>query len=323
MKFCIRIALSMCVAALLATPASACCLFPFGGWWGAGYYGSPAYTAPAYSSYYNAPAYTSFYGSFSAPSYGCCGNSAPAYSASYGSFGSYDSGCCTNSCCQSSCGDSCGSGCASGSCVGTTPAGTLKPAQDPISNKKAPDYEDDTRSREFESDSNTRPRDRSRVNDSLDTPAERDRIDQFENPRPGTNGRSDSGSEDGLFKEDKIDPVPDREILRKPPMSEPLDEKDIDPVEPELGSPVDEKTFYEEKLNPDNTTSRPRDAVIARSSSLSEVIAPKRLASRSLPSGQRAAARSTLADKSSKTQSDAPRPVRWISAPLADGHVQL
>jgi hypothetical protein len=189
--------------------------------------------------------------------------------------------------------------------------------------QKAPDYEDDTRSREFESDSNTRPRDRSRVNDSLDTPAERDRIDQFENPRPGTNGRSDSGSEDGLFKEDKIDPVPDREILRKPPMSEPLDEKDIDPVEPELGSPVDEKTFYEEKLNPDNTTSRPRDAVIARSSSLSEVIAPKRLASRSLPSGQRAAARSTLADKSSKTQSDAPRPVRWISAPLADGHVQL
>ncbi len=319
----------MCVAALLATPASACCLFPFGGWWGAGYYGSPAYAAPAYSSYYSAPAYTSFYGAFSAPSYGCCGSSAPVYSASYGSFGSYDSGCCTNSCCQSSCGDSCGSGCASGSCVGTTPAGTLKPAQDPISDKKAPSYEDDTRPRRFEPESRSP---RNPVTDDLIGPVnEKDRFDRFERPNtresePANPGTGTGGTRNpGMFDDDGIDPRTERSN-QKPEMPDVLDDKEsepADPAEPELGSPVDEKTFYEDESNRDNTTSRPRDAVIARSSSLSEVIAPKRLASQSLPSSQRSAARGTLADKSSKTQSDAPRPVRWISAPLADGHVQL
>jgi serine/threonine protein kinase len=205
MKFCIRIALSMCVAALLATPASACCLFPFGGWWGAGYYGSPAYTAPAYSSNYSAPAYTSFYGAFSAPSYGCCGNSAPAYSASYGSFGSYDSGCCTNSC-----GDSCGSGCASGSCVGTTPAGTLKPAQDPISDKKAPSYEDDTRPRRFEPESRS-PRNPA-ADDLIEPVNEKDRFDRFERPgtresEPANPGTGTDGTRNpGMFDEDKSDP---------------------------------------------------------------------------------------------------------------------
>ncbi|MEZ6035027.1 MAG: hypothetical protein R3C17_18185 [Planctomycetaceae bacterium] len=318
MKFCIRIALSMCVAALLATPASACCLFPFGGWWGAGYYGSPAYTAPAYSSYYSAPSYTSFYGAFSAPSYGCCGTAAPAYSASYGSFGSYDGGCCTNSCCQSSC----GSGCASGSCGGTTPAGTLKPAQDPISDKKAPSYEDDPRSRRFVPESRS-PRDPA-ADDPLDPVNEKDRYDRFERSRtresepanPGTDGTRNPG----MF--DTIDPQTERSN-QKPEMPDVLEDLESEPADPGLGNEVDEKTFYEDKSNRDNTTSRSRDAVIARSSSLSEVIAPKRLASRSLPSGHRSAARSTLADKSSKTQSDAPRPVRWISAPLADGHVQL
>ncbi|MBC7965637.1 MAG: hypothetical protein H7Z17_06885 [Fuerstia sp.] len=80
MKIFIRICLSLCAAALFATPANAQFYNPWSGWWGAGYYGSPAYTAPVYTSYYGSPSYTSFYGSYSSasPSYGCCGIAAPA-----------------------------------------------------------------------------------------------------------------------------------------------------------------------------------------------------------------------------------------------------
>lgn len=209
--------------------------------------------------------------------------------------------------------------------MGTTPAGTLKPAQDPISDKKAPSYEDDTRSRRFDPESRS-PR-APAADDLIDPVNEKDRYDRFERSRtresepanPGTGGTRNPG----MF--DTNEPETER-LNQKPEMPDVLEDKESEPAapaDPELGNPVDEKTFYEDKSNRDNTTSRGRDAIVARSSSLSEVIAPKRLASRSLPSGQRSAARSTLADKSSKTQSDAPRPVRWISAPLADGHVQL
>jgi hypothetical protein len=331
MKLMIRIALSVCIAALSAAPASACWLYPFGGWWGAGYYGSPAYSAPMYSSYY-APSYTSYYGSpsytsyygstsyassygsFSSPSYGCCGNSAPVYTASYGSYGG---GCCDNSCCQSSC----GSGCASNSCVGTTPAGTLKPAQDPISDRKTPDYEDND-SRRFV------PRSTPRNNDALDPVNEPDRLDPFVRPgtedgaRPNPGTGAGSGRDPGGMFDDGIDPARER-TNQKPPMSDPLNEEELDPIKPELGNPVDEKTFFDDTSTPDNTTYRGSNAVMARTSSLSEVIAPKRLASRSLPASLRPVSSSALADKSNNPKSDSPRPIRWISAPLADGHVQL
>ncbi|MEJ7592729.1 MAG: hypothetical protein WKF77_14360 [Planctomycetaceae bacterium] len=122
--------------------------------------------------------------------------------------------------------------------------------------------------------------------------------------------------------DESVDPALDR-TNQKPPMADPLDGKTLDPVDSNPGIPVDEKTFFEDTSKPDNSASRGRDAVVARTGSLREVIAPKRLASRSLPASHRPASGSQLADKSNKTKADAPRPLRWISAPLAEGHVQL
>ena len=309
MKLFIRICLSLCAAALFAAPANAQYRNPWSGWWGAGYYGSPAYAAPVYTSYYGSSSYGS-------PSYGCCGTATPAYAVSYGSYGS---GCCATSCCDS-CGSGCASGsCASGSCAGVAPAGSLKPAQDPISDKKTPDYENDTRSRRFNPDATT-PGTQG-ADDPLDPVDSRDRTDLFGRPKAGTEGAG-SGSGSGTFEEDKTDPVLDRS-LQKPPMTDPLDGKTLDPVESNPGTSVDEKTFLEDTSKPANSASRGGDVVITRTGSLSEVIAPKRLASRSLPANQRSASGSRLADKSNNTKSDSPRPLRWISAPLADGHVQL
>jgi len=196
----------------------------------------------------------------------------------------------------------------------------LKPAQDPISDKKSPDYDDEPRLRRFNPDS-----------PSLGTPGadapldpvdSGDRQDLFGRPKEGTDGGIGSGSGAGTFEEDKTDPALDR-TLQKPPMTDPQDGKPLDPVDIDPGKPVDEKAFYEDISKPGNSVSRGRDIVVARTSSLSEVIAPKRLASRSLPASQRSASAGRLADKSNNTKSDSPRPIRWISAPLADGHVQL
>ena len=299
MKLFIRICLSLCAAALLATPANAQYWNPWSGWWGAGYYGSPAYAAPVYTSYYGSYNYGS-------PSYGCCGTGAPAYAVSYGSCGS---GCCATSCCDS-CGSGCASGsCASGSCAGVAPAGSLKPAQDPSFKEKATGYDDETLPRTFTPDST-----------SSGSQGADDRKDQFRSPGSDTDTGSDSGAGTGTgtkMFDDTVDPALDR-TNQKPPMTDPLD-----PVETDPGKAVDEKTFFEDPSKPANSASRGRDAVITRTGSLSEVIAPKRLASRSLPVSHRSAATSKLADKSSNTKSDSPQPLRWISAPLADGHVQL
>ena len=306
MKMFIRICLSLCAAAMFATSASAQYWNPWSGWWGAGYYGSPAYAAPVYTSYYGSS------------SSGCCGTAAPAYAVSYGFCGS---GCCATSCCDS-CGSGCASGsCTSGSCAGITPAGSLKPAQDPNFQKKAPDYEDETRSRTFNPDtSSPGTQGTSEPPEPEDSP---NRKDIFGRPKDGTG----AGSGSGTFEADPVE----NGSVQKPLMTDPQDGKTLDPVETDPGKagetdpgkPVDEKTFFEETSKPANSASRGHDSVLARTGSLSEVIAPKRLASRSLPVSHRSAATSKLADKSDNTKSDSPRPLRWISAPLADGHVQL
>lgn len=317
MKLFIRICLSLCAAALFATPADA---QYWSGWWGAGYYGSPAYSAPVYTSYYGSSSSTSFYGSanYGSPSYGCCGTAAPAYAVSYGSCGN---GCCVTSCCDA-CSSGCASGsCASGSCAGVTPAGSLKPAQDPNFQKKATDYDDETRSRRFEPDA-TSPVTPGTDEPLLEPVEPRDRTDMFGRPKTDIDSGTGSGSGAGTFEENKTDPALDR-TLEKPAMPDPLDGKTLDPVDSEPGTPVDEKTFFKDSAKPDNSASRGRDLVLSRASSLSEVIASKRLASRSLPASQRSASASRLVQKSNSTKSDSARPLRWISAPLADGHVQL
>lgn len=321
MKLFIKTCVSLCAVVAMTTPASACCWFPFGGWWGAGYNAAPAYSsnyAPSYTSYYGSPAYSSFYGagSMMAPMSGCCGTAAPAYAASYGSYGA---GCCTNSCC-----DSCGSGgCASGSCVGTEPVGSLKPATDPISNKSKPAYDDEPRTRTFPSDTdNPRPRSRD-LDPGLDPLDDTNKKDMFDRPAGGT-GRT------GVDTDTEKDPFPaddglnfgrDRDT-QKPPMEDPLDGTTIDPVDENPATPKDDKTFIDGTTTP-SETSRGRDTVIARTSALSEVIAPKRLASRSLPSTSRSVSSSKVAGKVDSQKKVQQKSLRWISAPLPNGHASL
>lgn len=309
MKLFVKTCVSFCAVVALAAPASACCWFPLGGWWGAGYN-----AAPAYSSYY-APSYTSYYGAGSvmAPVSGCCGSAAPAYAANYGSYGA---GCCTNACC-----DSCGSaGCASGSCAGTEPVGSLKPATDPISNKSKPAYDEDPRSRTFPSDT-TPPRTRS--SDPLEDPVRKDMFDRPAGGGTGSNPGAGTETEQDLFPaDDGLEFGRDRNS-QKPPMEDPLDGTTIDPVDENPGTPVDDKTFIDGGKSNPNQTSRRRDTVIARTSSLSEVIAPKRLASRSVPSTHRTVSNSEVAGKIDGQKTSNQQPLRWISAPLPAGHVSL
>lgn len=309
MKLLSQFAVAVCAAALFAAPASACCLFPFGGWWGAGYYGMPAYSAPG-------PAYSTNY----APYYGPWGS--PSYVASYGS--SYGNGCCAPSCCDP-CG-SCGTGCASGSCAGTVPAGTLKPAQDPISDKANKSYEDEPPVRRFESD----PRDRSRTRDDLTTDPlttdplleDPDQIDQFRSPGTGTGTGTETApkSNPGFFDET---PTENR-LNQKPAIPDPLKDELLQPADPEPAKPLDEKTFFDGgTFEPDNSAARTREAVLARTSSLSEVITPKRLASRSMPSAVKTTSSSKLANTVNNDKSGVKPPMRWISAPLPEGNVRL
>ena len=319
MNLFVKTCVSLCAVVALATPASACCWFPFGGWWGAGYNPVPAYGsyyAPSYTSYYGSPAYSSFYGAGSAmaPMSGCCGGVAQAYAVSYGSYGA---GCCNNSCC-----DSCGSsGCASGSCVGTEPVGSLKPATDPNFNKPKTNYDDEPRTREFPSDS-TRSRSRN-LDSDLDPVDSLNRKDMFDRPDGGA-GQSPGASEadKDLFPEDDLDFGRDRNS-QKPPMEDPLDGTTIDPIDENPGTPADNKTFLDNSDSNPSETSRPRQTVIARTSSLSEVIAPKRLASRSLPSTTQTVSNSKVASKTDGQKTGNPQPLRWISAPLPTGHVSL
>jgi len=322
MKLFVKTCVSLCAVVALATPASACCWFPFGGWWGAGYNAAPSYSsyyAPSYSSGYS-PSYTSYYGSPAYSSfYGGGSMIAPAYTAGYASYGSYGAGCCTNSCC-----DSCGSsGCASGSCVGTEPVGSLKPATDPISNKSKPVYDDEPRTREFTPDTTrSRSRDLGSDPDPLDDP---NRKDPFERTPSGGAGRSSgvgTETEKDLFPVDDPRSGLDRN-MQKPTMDDPLDGTAIDPIEKTIDTPTDDKTFIGEPKSNPNETSRRRDTVIAGISSLSEVIAPKRLASRSLPSTTRTVSNSKVAGKADGQKSNNQPPLRWISAPLPTGHVSL
>ncbi len=107
----------------------------------------------------------------------------------------------------------------------------------------------------------------------------------------------------------------------KPPMEDPLEEPTIKPVDENLGTPTDDKTFGGEPAP--SAISPRRDTVVARTSSLSEVIAPKRLASRSLPSTARTVSSNNLASKIEGQKKENQKPLRWISAPQPTGHVSL
>ena len=149
--------------------------------------------------------------------------------------------------------------------------------------------------------------------------------------RPASGAVLDSGAGTGTGTATEKDAFPADDGLefgrnretQKPPMTDPINGTTIEPVDKNLGTPADDKTFIEGgKANP-NETSRRRDTVIAGTSSLSEVIAPKRLASRSLTLTHRTGSNSKVAGKTDGQKSNNQRPLRWISAPLPTGHVSL
>ena len=200
--------------------------------------------------------------------------------------------------------------------------GSLKPAIDPNFDKSKSNYEDEPRTRTFPSDT-ARPRNRD-LNPDLD-PVDKNRTDMFDRPAGGARRTPGVGTEtekDPFPADDGMNFDRERDSL-KPPMEDPLDGTTIDPADNQLGTPSDEKTFFNGGQSNPNEVSRGRDTVIAGTSSLSEVIAPKRLASRSLPSTTRAVSNGKVAGKADGQKSNNQPPLRWISAPLPTGHVSL
>lgn len=306
MKQLIQIAFSLTVLAIGALPASACCLWPFGGMWGAGYYGTPMsagyYGTPVSAGYYGSPGYHSAgYAPWSTGSYG------GVYSSGYASTG----GCCVPSCC-----DPCGGACASGSCVGSTSSGTLKPETDQ-------NFERGTKEPEYDRD-RTNPR----VLDPLDEPLERDL-------QPRSRVRPDEATPEDEFRavpstrtDPNSEPLPfgtgtDSQINNKPPMPEIQNLPAAEPAETGAGetflppmkeaTPSSPQTRRESRLK--NLAERP--------SVLSEVIRSKRLASRSLPAIHRTQPATSFAGRSNGDKASVNPPVRWISVPMPEGNVRL
>lgn len=279
--------LGLCISISSMSSASACCLWPFGGWWGAGY-GAPM------GGYYSA----------SYPSYAPV--TAGYYSANYG----------TNDCCAPTCCDPCGGGaCGSGSCTGTpAPAGSLKPQTDPgfdRGTKEKDTYDDELDRDRLKSRTDSPNRDREFVPRTRTEPKDETPIDDFRS-RPMNGGSTE-------------EPVPfgtgSDQINNKPPMAEP---DELPAVDPAAGSPDGSTFLDEDKSRLDNQTrlERPELSFTERSSRLNEVIVPKRLASRSLPSAN-TRNKTSFAGKSETDKSGEGRSVRWISLPMPEGLERL
>ena len=143
----------------------------------------------------------------------------------------------------------------------------------------------------------------------------------FDVPADRETGAS-SDTEKNSFPEDNLNLGGDRGA-NKPPMTNPVDDTTTAPTDKDPGTPADDKTFLNGGNANPNEASNGRDTVLARTSSLNEVIAPKRLASRSLPSTHRTVSNSKVAGKAEGQKSNSQQPLRWISAPLPTGHVSL
>lgn len=301
------VVLTLGLSAFAANSAEACCLWPFGGWWGAGYGGG--YYSAGYTPY--VPVADGY------------------YSAGYGS-----AGCCMPACC-----DPCGSGgCASGSCVGTTPAGSLKPETDPNFDKGLKKYEDE----DFDRDRLRRREDPVDPDPALDrerdlqtrsrerTPAaDPDPIDDFRSTPMG-GAASDlepfgSGSDQIKNKPPMADPGTDLPAGDLPAVDalDPSADNTLDPA-PEADPGTGGSTFFDEDKKPaaNETRVERQLSLKVRPTSLNEVITPKRLASRSLPA-TRVEGKTSFAGRSGDERSATKPPVRWISVPLPEGNVRL
>lgn len=296
MKRLIATVLTICAFLASSGSASACCLWPFGGWWGAGYGG---YQTAGYAPYVPQMGY---------------------YSAGYAPMD-----CCAPACC-----DPCGAGgCSSGSCVGTNPSGSLKPETD--SNFEKGTKENNTydefdraplRRRQNDLDQPLDPADSQARKRPVDPdPVDPDPVDDFRSrPMGGT-------AADDAFE---LDPAGDQ-IKNKPPMDDPaLDIPPVDSADPAapMTDPApgtgDTDSFLDldKKANDSSKVEEPENSLRTFSSTFNEVVTPKRLASRSLPATS-SKAKISFAGKSSDDKSRTNAPVRWISVPMPEGNVRL
>lgn len=256
-------------------------------WWPFGWGGGYGYSAPTYGTY------SAMY----APAF-------PVYSASYAPV--WGDACCAPVCCDP-CG--CGNNCASGACAGTNSSntGTLKPQIDNNFSEPAATYDKAPAAKPSttpDAEPDPRPRDpRRRNEETFSAPATR---------RPATTPADDFGT--------STEPAPfgaDNEISNKPPLPELNDPATPAPAD----KPAEGGDSFQPEVEPAPASgtapqaSRPGRTVLAeRSSQINEVLRSPRLATRTAvaPAANRSASQTATASR-----------VRWISAPMAEGHQRL
>jgi hypothetical protein len=218
----------------------------------------------------------------------------------------------------------------------------LKPAADPNFNRSNGNYESDP-ARDPANDDPIIPRDedRSRLNrDDFAAPASR---------RPATRldpaGDSDAAgdSDPPMFGTDPVTD-PGTQIRNKPPMSDvadpgtpstnqpvgtpetPAAAGDANPAKP--ASERDGKTFLPDAADDATGAPQPQARLLAptrlasQSSSESEVLSSKRLASRSLPAVKLSPSGTQFAGRTNRDSTPA-TPVHWIGGPDADNRTRL
>lgn len=317
MKSLAALILAAATGAIGATPAQACWFWP----WGMGYYGYNA----GYGGQYAAPSYPSYNVGYR-PAWGL------GYPLGYSAYGSaYGSSCCASVCCDP-CGGACAGGaCAGGACAGTTGAqsgGSLKPQSDSNFEGGSGAYDAAP-----DAPAGTRRTPAAKTTDPADVPGSDATFDAPATPRRSVPAVStDDFNSSGAATEEITPFGAETGVSNKPPVPE---IKDLDPVQPDstfapepaaadpaAGKPATEEAGSSDAFLPVEPTAPapkpaapkarrvlPGSAVASQGSRMHEVLRPGRLAIK--PSG------------TSLTQKPVPDKVRWISAPLSEGHARL
>ena len=199
--------------------------------------------------------------------------------------------------------------------MGSTSSGSLKPTTDPNFDRSSP------KSKEYDRDG-VRPRGTTDEEEVDPLPRRRTREtnpdDDFDSsPASGTGNGTGGAGTSGMFGEGE-DGI---QNSKKPPMTDPAEGAPADSTDPKK----DGTTFLEGESttsNRDSRKTRRDDSLSDRSSGISEVIAPKRLASRSLPSNS-TGSKASFAGKSNDNKRGADAPIRWISIPSPEGQARL
>lgn len=309
-----------------AAPAQACWFWP----WGMGYYGYSA----GYGGQYGAPAYPSYNVGYR-----------PSWGMGYPQgFAAYTGSCCAPVCCDP-CGGACSGGaCAGGACGGTGGAqsgGSLKPQVDSNFQGGSGTYDADPATpagpRRAPAGKAADPADPSGSDATFDAPATPRRpapagsTDDFNSSGAATEEITPFGAETGVSNKPPVpeikdlDPVqPDSTFAPEPAPAEaqPATDAAAPAADPAAGKPAAEDTGSGDAFLPVEPTAPapkpavpearrtlPGSVVAGQGSRMHEVLRPARLAQKPA--------------SGSLTQKPVPDAVRWISAPLSEGHARL